>query len=142
MRRLQTARPARGVLRPSGADRRPGGPHGGGGLSALRLLTGWLHDMTSAEAAATVGMDRDRLQAVLHQRETLTPDENARIRRMLELNRHLRMAIKQRAMAWWYRTEDPELGGQSPLEALAENYDTGISRLEKVVDGYFEMSYS
>lgn len=107
----------------------------------LRLLTGWLDDMSFAEVATVVGIDQSYLRDVLHEDKQLESTNYRQIERMLDLTRKLRLIMKPEIIGWWYRTSDPKLSGESPLELLAGNRTTGLERLERVVNSYFNSSY-
>ena len=110
-------------------------------LTQLRLLTGWLDDMSLAEVATVVGMDQSYLRDVLHEEKLLRSSSYSQIERMLDLTRRLRLIMQPKIIGWWYRTNDPKLSGKSPLELLAGDRTTGLEQLEKIVNSYFNMSY-
>lgn len=108
-------------------------------LIRLRLLTGWLEEMTFAEVAIVVGMDQPSLSAVLHGEAPLVSENYDRIDRMAEVTRLLRSLISHAKVGWWYRVSIPRFNGLSPLNLLRENR---ISDLEWLVKSYFDTSYT
>lgn len=110
-------------------------------LIQLRLLTGWLYDMTFAEVSTVLGMDQAYLRDVLHEEAELTLNNYRQIKCVLDLTRQLRSILKPEIIGWWYRTSDPELSGKSPLELLEDNRTDGLEQLKQVVSSYFNMSY-
>lgn len=118
-----------------------GDPHDLNHLAQLRLLTGWLDDMSLAEVATVVGIDQSYLRDVLHEEKLLRSNNYSRIERMLDLTRRLRLIMRPQIIGWWYKTGDPKLSGKSPLELLAGDRTAGLERLERVVSSYFNTSY-
>ena len=119
----------------------PDDSHDSNHLSRLRLLTGWLDDMSFAEVATVVGIDQFYLRDVLHEKRLLRANTYSQIERMLDLTRRLRLIMQPEIIGWWYRTSDPKLSGKSPLELLADNRSTGLEQIELVVSSYFDISY-
>ena len=109
------------------------------GLSLLRLLTSRLEGLTFAEVSTVVGIDPVDLREILHQKTPLELVIYDRIERLFRLTERLRSLMQHRVIGWWYRTSDPELNGQSPLELLKDNR---IADLERVVDSYFDTAYT
>lgn len=119
----------------------PDDSHNSNHLTRLRLLTGWLEDMSFAEVATVVGIDQSYLRDVLHEKRLLRANTCSQIKRVLDLTRQLRLIMQPEIIGWWYRTSDPKLSGKSPLELLAGDRTTGLERLELVVSSYFDISY-
>lgn len=109
------------------------------GLSLLGLLISRLEGLTCLEISTVVGMDEEELRGVLHKETSLKPDAHQRIERLFMITEKLRSLMQHRVIGWWYRTSDPELNGQSPLELLKADR---IADLEKVVNSYFDTSYA
>lgn len=108
-------------------------------LGFLRLLTSWLEGLSFAEISTVVGIKHEELRAVLHGEALLSPDAYDRIERLLEITKQLRSLMQYRVIGWWYKTGDPELNGRSPLDLLKDNR---ITDLERVVNSYFDTSYT
>ena len=108
-------------------------------LGFLRLLTSWLEGLSFAEISTAVGMKHEELRAVLHGKVLLSSDAYDRIERLLKITKKLRSLMQYRVIGWWYRTGDPELNGKSPLDLLK---DDRITDLERVVNSYFDTSYT
>lgn len=108
-------------------------------LGFLRLLTSWLEGLSFAEISTVVGIKNEELRAVLHGKTLLSPDAYDRIERLLEITKQLRSLMQYRVIGWWYKTGDPELNGRSPLDLLKDNR---ITDLERVVNSYFDTSYT
>ena len=109
------------------------------GLSLLRLLTSRLEGLTFSEISTVVGVDPEGLREILHHNTPLGLNICDRIERLYQITERLRSLMQHRLVGWWYRTSDPELNGQSPLELLKDNR---IADLERVVDSYFDTSYT
>lgn len=108
-------------------------------LGFLRLLTSWLEGLSFIEISTVVGINDEELRAILHGEVLLRPDAYERIERLLKITKQLRSLMQYRVIGWWYKTGDPELGGKSPLDLLRDNH---ITDLERVVDSYFDTSYT
>lgn len=108
-------------------------------LGFLRQLTSWLEGLSFAEVSTAVGMKHEELRAVLHGKVLLSSDAYDRIERLLEITKQLRSLMQYKVIGWWYKTDDPELNGKSPLDLLKDNR---ITDLEKVVNSYFDTSYT
>lgn len=105
----------------------------------LRLLTGWLVGMTFSEVSTVVGMDQSDLRAVLHGKASLEQKYYDRIERMANVTRQIRSLISHHKVGWWYRVSIPRFNGNSPLDLLKDNR---ITDLERLVDSYFDPSYT
>lgn len=55
------------------------------------------------------------------------------------LTRKLRLVMQSSIMGWWYKTSDPALKGQSPIEALSEGR---LDDIEQIVTSYFDPAYA
>lgn len=103
----------------------------------VRMTLAWLDGMTLDEAGIVVGVPAETLRRWLHG-ERIEPRRQERIDRSFHLVRKLRMTLEGPAVAWWFRTEDPALGGMSPLEAIRRGR---IDEVAALVDSYLDPSY-
>lgn len=108
-------------------------------VCSLRLLTGWLKGLTFAEVSSVVNINERDLRKVLHGKAEPHPDQADRIDRLKRLTHNLRLVIPADKIGWWYKTNDPALNGQTPIEALR---DGRLADIEQIAASYLDPSYS
>lgn len=105
----------------------------------LGLLLARLDGLERDEIASILHVSPTKLTALVRQTESIKGSQGDRVAQVLRVVDELHKVIERRGTARWFRLPIPELGGRTPLDALAHGQH---DRVEALVRSYFDPSYA
>lgn len=114
------------------------GPERASRMALLGILLAELQEVPFEDVAELLDVKVHRLEQIMHGEVEVPPHREKRWKGLAEALHYLHRVLEPAATARWLRTEIPDLGGRTPLEALKRGQvDEVVALTKSYVDPSF-----